>query len=137
MIREQSIVCFANDWNADPTSKHQLMRRFAPANRVLWIESPGMRAPRLSQGKDLRRIGAKLRTLGRQAEERLPNLHVCAPPTLPFPASAVARSVVNSCDRGLRAAAVSISASAWPASRLFESAKARSHTTLASCGARR
>jgi len=93
VIREQSIVCFANDWNADPTSKHQLMRCFAPANRVLWIESPGMRAPRLSQGKDLRRIGAKLRTLGRHAEERLPNLHVCAPPTLPFPASAVARKV--------------------------------------------
>jgi glycosyltransferase involved in cell wall biosynthesis len=93
VIRGQSIVCFANDWNADPTSKHQLMRRFAAANRVLWVESPGMRTPRLTQGKDLRRIGAKLRTLGRPAEQRLPNLYVCAPPTLPFPRSPLARAV--------------------------------------------
>ena len=93
MIREQTIVCFANDWNADPTSKHQLMRRFAPSNQVLWIESPGMRAPRLSQGKDLKRIGAKLRTIGRPAEQRLPNLHVVAPPTLPFPQNPIARKV--------------------------------------------
>ena len=69
------------------------MRRFAPTNRVLWVEAPGMRSPRLSQGKYLRRIGAKLRTLGRQAEERLPNLHVCSPPTLPFPHSSLARGV--------------------------------------------
>lgn len=92
-MHDQSIVCFANDWNADPTSKHQLMRRFAAENRVLWVEAPGMRTPRLTQGKDLRRIGAKLRTLGRPAVERLPNLYVCAPPTLPFPRSAVVRGV--------------------------------------------
>ena len=93
MIREQTIVCFANDWHADPTSKHQLMRRFAPDNQVLWLESPGMRAPRFSQGKDLRRIVTKLRTLGRPAEQQLPNLHVCSPPTVPFPQNPIARAV--------------------------------------------
>jgi glycosyltransferase involved in cell wall biosynthesis len=93
MMGGQSIVCFANDWTADPTSKHHLMRRFAATNRVLWVESPGMRTPRLTQGKDLRRIGAKLRTLGRAAERRLENLYVCAPPTLPFPTSPLARGV--------------------------------------------
>ena len=91
MMRGQSIVCFANDWTADRTSKHHLMRQFAATNRVLWIESPGMRTPRLHQAKDLRRIGAKLRTLGRPAEQRLDNLYVCAPPTLPFPGNRLAQ----------------------------------------------
>lgn len=93
MMGGHSIVCFANDWSADPTSKHHLMRRFAATNRVLWVESPGMRAPRLTQATDLRRIGIKLRTLGRPAEQRLENLYVCAPPTLPLPRSPLARHV--------------------------------------------
>ena len=46
-MRDQDIVCFANDWNADPTSKHHLMRRFAERNRVLWVEASGMRRPNL------------------------------------------------------------------------------------------
>ena len=29
------LVTFANDWTADPTSKHHIMRRFARTNDVL------------------------------------------------------------------------------------------------------
>jgi glycosyltransferase involved in cell wall biosynthesis len=93
MISGQSIVCFANDWTAAPTGKHHLMRQFAGVNRVLWVEAPAMRAPRLTRANDVRRIGAKLRTLGRPAEQRSPNLYVYAPLTLPFPRSALARRV--------------------------------------------
>ena len=42
-MKDQDILCFANDGNADPTSTHHLMRRFAERNRVLWVEASGMR----------------------------------------------------------------------------------------------
>lgn len=91
MRQQPDIVCFANDWGADPTSKHHLMREFAKTQRILWVESPGMRAPRLASPNDLRRVASKLRTLGRPAQRRGPNLYVTAPPTLPFPRSQIAR----------------------------------------------
>ena len=32
MLRGADIVCFANDWNTDPTSKHHLLKRFSEHN---------------------------------------------------------------------------------------------------------
>jgi glycosyltransferase involved in cell wall biosynthesis len=87
------ILCFANDWGADPTSKHHLMRHLAKSHRVLWVEAAGMRAPNLRRGKDLLRIGRKTRAMVRPARQVLDNLHVYAPPTIPLPASRVARAV--------------------------------------------
>ena len=92
-MTERDIVCFANDWSADPTSKHQLMRRFAERNRVLWVEAAGMRRPRLASSADLGRIRRKLGQFLKSAEPRLPGLWSYAPPTLPLPASAVAERV--------------------------------------------
>ena len=42
LLGGHDLVTFANDWNADPTSKHHIMRRFARTNDVLWIEAAGM-----------------------------------------------------------------------------------------------
>jgi glycosyltransferase involved in cell wall biosynthesis len=86
------IICFANDWTADPTSKHHLMRRVAETNRVLWVESAGMRAPQLSRQGDLRRIARKARSLMRTPRQVTPNLHVYAPPVVPFPERRLARA---------------------------------------------
>ena len=69
-MKDQDIVCFANDWNADPTSKHHLMRRFAEQNRVLWVEASGMRKPNLGSRADLGRIAGKLKSLLAAAETR-------------------------------------------------------------------
>ena len=41
------IVCFGNDWDGDPTSKHHIMRLYAKHTPVLWVESSGMRPPAL------------------------------------------------------------------------------------------
>lgn len=84
------IVCFANDWTADPTSKHQLMKRFAGANRVLWIEASGMRRPNLARRSDLGRVAGKLKGFFAPAVPRLPGLHSYSPPILPLPGSALA-----------------------------------------------
>ena len=89
-LTNQDIVCFANDWTADPTSKHHLMKRLAATNRVLWVEAAGMRSPRLGRRDDLRRIRRKLLTLTANARQRLPGLWSFAPPILPLAGWAMA-----------------------------------------------
>lgn len=84
------IVCFANDWTADPTSKHQLMKRYAAANRVLWVEASGMRRPNLASRDDLGRIVLKARSFFAPARPERPGLHAYSPPALPLPGSVVA-----------------------------------------------
>lgn len=84
------IVCFANDWKADPTSKHQLMKRFAGANKVLWVEASGMRRPNLASRDDLGRIARKLRSFFAPAQAQLPGLYSYSPPSLPLPGSRMA-----------------------------------------------
>ena len=92
-MRDQDIVCFANDWNADPTSKHHLMRRFAERNRVLWVEASGMRRPNLGSGADLRRIAGKIRSFLAPARRQLPGLWSYGPPSIPLPGSATASRI--------------------------------------------
>jgi glycosyltransferase involved in cell wall biosynthesis len=54
------VVCFANDWNGDPTSKHHIMRTLCRHVPVLWVESSGMRRPSFTSPADLRRIAGRL-----------------------------------------------------------------------------
>lgn len=90
MVQGLDIVTFANDWSADPTSKHHLMKRFAERNRVLWVEASGMRRPSLNRSGDLQRLVAKARSFTRRARPVLPGLHAYSPPTIPLPGSRVA-----------------------------------------------
>ena len=80
------IVCFANDYRGDPTSKHHIMRILAGYTDVLWVESAGMRRPKLSNPLDLKRIAARLRRsaagVQRDGHERL---HVVSPLSIPLP----------------------------------------------------
>jgi glycosyl transferase family 1 len=92
MLEGQSIVCFAHDWNGDPTSKTHIMRILARKNRVLWIDSIGMRRPAATV-HDARRIGAKLRGALRGCRPVEPGLFVGSPLALPFPGNAAADHV--------------------------------------------
>ncbi len=94
MLHGADILCFANDWKTDPTSKHHLLGRFAEQNRVLWIEAAGMRRPSLTSGADLSRMIQKARGFARPARQVLPQLRAYTPPALPLPGSNAAR-VVN------------------------------------------
>ena len=83
MLEGTSIVCLSQDWRGDPTSKTHIMRILARSNRVLWINSIGMRRPRFS-AFDLRRAAGKLlRGLGGSREVE-PNLIVTDPLVLPW-----------------------------------------------------
>ncbi len=48
MIEGRSIICFAHDWKGDPTSKTHIMRILSEKNRILWVNSIGMRRPTAS-----------------------------------------------------------------------------------------
>jgi glycosyltransferase involved in cell wall biosynthesis len=83
-LQGRDIVCvgFA-DWDTDLwTNQHHLMARLAGANRVLFVESLGLRRPQLA-GRDLRRIARRLRT-GLQPPRARDGLHVLSPLVLPL-----------------------------------------------------
>jgi len=79
----RDIICFANDWQADPLSKKHLMLRFARQNRILWVNSLHNRRPRLAR-KDARRVAQKLREFFRGTTAVYPNIWQVTPLYLPF-----------------------------------------------------
>ncbi len=93
MSRRDNIICFAKDWHEDPTSNHHVMIELAKQHRVLWLNSVATRTPNLTSGRDLGKIVRKLRSFGRGPQQVADNLWVYTPLVLPFPHSALARSV--------------------------------------------
>jgi len=83
-LRGRDIVCvgFA-DWDAELwTNQQHLMSRLARENRVLFVESLGLRQPQLA-GKDLKRILRRLRR-GVAPPREADGLHVLSPLVIPL-----------------------------------------------------
>ncbi len=83
-LQGREIVCvgFA-DWETDVwTNQHHLMSRLARANRVLFVESLGLRRPQLA-GRDVARIARRLRH-GLAAPRARDGLWVLAPLVVPL-----------------------------------------------------
>jgi glycosyltransferase involved in cell wall biosynthesis len=94
MLEGENIVCFAKDWSEDPTSNNHVMRMLARRNNVLWLNSIGLRRPKLSDKRDLSKMAHKVRNFAKgpvQVDERM---WVFTPLVVPFPASSVA-GIVN------------------------------------------
>src|SRR5205085_1888240 len=92
-LRGRDIVCvgFA-DWDTDLlTNQHHLMSRLARENRVLFIESLGLRAPQLA-GRDLARVWRRLRR-GLAPPRAADGLAVLSPLVLPFHRYALVRGL--------------------------------------------
>src|SRR5688500_1181649 len=89
------IVCFANDWRGDPTSKHHIMRIFAEYTDVIWVESSGMRRPNLLNLMDLRRSIARLKRVfgGANRDRNTSRLHVLSPLSIPLPGNWLATKI--------------------------------------------
>ncbi|MGB0717373.1 MAG: glycosyltransferase [Phycisphaerae bacterium] len=64
MIRDRIIVSIGSAWDYDPTSKHQIMKRLAQHNRVVWINYHGSRRPTVGSS-DMWAICAKLLEVSR------------------------------------------------------------------------
>lgn len=78
------IAYFGNDWNAENrTSSHHVALRLSRCMPVLYVDSPGMRAPSGS-GRDMRRALRKLREATHPPRRVGDNLWHCTVPQLPF-----------------------------------------------------
>ena len=89
----RDIVCvgFA-DWDSElRTNQHHLMSRLARENRVLFVESLGLRQPQLSS-KDLSRIVRRLKR-GLSPPRKVDGLHVLSPLVIPLHRYAVVRAL--------------------------------------------
>lgn len=91
ILRGRDIVCFPQDWTGDPLSKTHIMRILARDNRILWVNSIGLRAPSVSKA-DLSRSFEKLARVVKPVEEVEPNLFVMNPLTIPAYGNAVIKA---------------------------------------------
>lgn len=83
-LQDVGVVYFGNDWNGENrTSSHHVAVRLARNLPVLYVDSPGMRAPAAS-GRDLRRALRKLRETLRAPRRIGERLWHCTVPQLPF-----------------------------------------------------
>jgi glycosyltransferase involved in cell wall biosynthesis len=92
-LKGRDIVCVGfSDWNADVlTNQQHLLARAADRNRILFVESLGLRRPQLA-GRDLRRIAGRL-VRGLAPPRVLDGVHVLSPLVLPLHGNAVARRI--------------------------------------------
>jgi len=92
-LEGRDIVCvgFA-DWDTELwTNQHHLMSRLARRNRVLFVESLGLRRPQLA-GRDVRRIARRLRR-GLAPPRHIDGLDVLSPLVLPLHSNRGARAL--------------------------------------------
>jgi hypothetical protein len=83
-FRDIGVVYFGNDWNAENrTSSHHVAERLARVMPVLYVASPGMRAPQAS-GRDFRRMARKLFAALKPPRRVHDNLWLCTVPQIPF-----------------------------------------------------
>jgi glycosyltransferase involved in cell wall biosynthesis len=86
LISGHDIVCIAEadfDSTVWPICRHLMSRLARGGNRILYVESLGLRVPSLFHAADRRKIGRRLRRLLSGLREPEPNLWVIAPHALP------------------------------------------------------
>jgi glycosyltransferase involved in cell wall biosynthesis len=83
-LRDCSVVYFGNDWSAENrTSSHHIARRLAGLVPVLYIETPGSRAP-ASSARDFRKLWRKLFRMFAAPRKVHDRLYVTTIPQIPF-----------------------------------------------------
>lgn len=90
-LEGRDIVCVGTaDWQTElPINQHQLMGRLAARNKVLFVESLGLRRPQLAS-RDLRRIWRRL-ARGLRGVRTVDGVHVLSPLVLPLHGNATIR----------------------------------------------
>ena len=91
-MNDTTIICLANNYFFDPTSKHHVMRELARTNHVLWINWHASRRPALNR-RDFSSILEKLAQFRRGLVKVQERLWVLTPLVVPLPSSALARKL--------------------------------------------
>jgi glycosyltransferase involved in cell wall biosynthesis len=80
----QNIICFAKDWNEDPTSCNHVLRELSKRNKVLWVNSISTRAPNLTSGRDLSKLFRRIVGILKGFQKVGENMWLFTPFVLPF-----------------------------------------------------
>ncbi len=84
LLSQHAIVYFGNDWFAENrTSSHHIALRLARHAPLLYVDTPGSRAPRAS-GRDLRKLVRKLREAAALPRQIGPQMWHMTMPQIPF-----------------------------------------------------
>lgn len=88
MLKDKDIIVFSDDWGRHPSSCQHLVNRLLQHNRVLWVNTIGMRSPCLSLydiGRSFEIIGGWLKKGSSVDEVSVPaNLRVASPIMVPY-----------------------------------------------------
>ena len=90
------LIVFGEDWGAHPSSTQHLIKNLHSRYEIVWVNSIGLRRPRLSSS-DIKRFFRKGSRIFRQFAVK--DLHVEAPfpvinaPAIPWPGSSIARKI--------------------------------------------
>lgn len=83
-LSDFSIIYFGNDWFAENrTSSHHVAARLAERTRVLYVDSPGLRAPKAT-GRDLRKLQRKLLQAAAKPRQVADRIWHITMPQVPF-----------------------------------------------------
>jgi glycosyltransferase involved in cell wall biosynthesis len=83
-LRDFGVIYFGNDWFAENrTSSHHVAERLSRRTRVLYVDSPGLRAPK-ANARDLRKLCRKLLSVARPPQGVGDRLWHMSVPQIPF-----------------------------------------------------
>ncbi len=92
-MSSRDMIVFAEDWGGHPSSSQHLIRNISETWRILWVNSIGLRRPRLN-ARDMRRLTRKLSAAIRPSKPETDaptnnvapaNMTVVSPMALPLP----------------------------------------------------
>lgn len=92
---KRDLIVFGEDWGRHPSSTQHIIRQLAADRKIIWINSVGMRRPRLSMS-DAKRVLEKLRSRSHRVSTSRPNVSVpqnmtvIEPNVLPIPGNPIA-----------------------------------------------
>ena len=83
-IEQFTVIYFGNDWFAENrTSSHHIAEHLARRTSVLYVDSPGLRAPK-ARGRDVRKVGRVLASTARPPRRVADRLWHISVPQIPF-----------------------------------------------------
>lgn len=94
-MNERPIVVSGEDWGRHPSSTQHIIGRLGQTRTILWVNSMGLRRPRVNSA-DLKRIwqklvGTKSNSAHPAVKNRLPQPHILEPRNIPLPGNSIAR----------------------------------------------
>lgn len=93
MIKDRDFIVFSDDWGRHPFSCQHIMKHFLPDNRIIWVNTIGMRRPRFTFYDVKRGVEKILSWISpRQEEQKEGNLTVLSPFMIPYNTISLIRS---------------------------------------------